>query len=61
MSLIYIPAQTTLPPLTTARSAAGTSAPTGANMIAASRAIGGVSSDPPDHAAPRLRANSCPS
>ncbi len=43
----------------TAFSAAGTSAPTGAKMIAASSGSGGVSSEPPAHAAPSSRAKSC--
>ena len=33
---MWMPAQTTVPPRSTARSAAGTSGPTGAKMIAAS-------------------------
>ena len=41
MSLMWMPAQTTVPPLALARSAAGTSAPTGAKMIAASSSSGG--------------------
>src|SRR3989304_3281052 len=41
MSLMWIPAQTTLPPLRTARSAAGTSSPAGANRSAAARSPGG--------------------
>ena len=41
MSLMWIPAQTTTPPFAVARSAAGTSAPTGAKMIAASSSSGG--------------------
>ena len=57
MSLMWMPPHTTTPPLRTARSAAGTSAPTGAKMIAASSACGGVASEPPAHTAPRLRAN----
>ena len=52
MSLMWMPPQTTTPPLRTARSAAGTSAPTGAKMIAASSARGGVASEPPAHTAP---------
>ena len=51
MSLMWIPPHTTMPPLRTARSAAGTSAPTGAKMIAASSGCGGASSEPPAHAA----------
>ncbi len=42
-----MPPQTTIPPLRTAASARGTSAPTGAKMIAASSGSGGVSSEPP--------------
>ena len=56
MSLMWIPPQTTRPPLRTARSAAGTSSPTGAKMMAASKSIGGLSSEPPVHTDPRLRA-----
>ena len=41
MSLMWVPPQTTRPPFRTAPSACGTSAPTGAKMIAASRATGG--------------------
>src|SRR5439155_792816 len=37
----------------------GTSAPTGAKMIAASSAIGGSSVEAPAHTAPRDRANLC--
>ncbi len=47
-----MPPQTTRPPLRTAASALGTSAPTGANRMAASSGSGGVSSDPPAHSAP---------
>jgi len=54
---MWIPAQTTVPPLDTAFRATGTSAPTGAKMIAASSASGGVSSEPPAQAAPHSRAN----
>ena len=42
MSLMWMPAQTTVPPGASARSAAGTSAPTGAKMIAASSGSGGA-------------------
>ena len=41
MSLMWMPAQTTEPPLTSTRRAAGTSAPTGAKRIAASSVSGG--------------------
>jgi len=37
---MWMPAQTTLPPLTTLRSAATTSGPAGAKMIAASSGSG---------------------
>ena len=47
MSLMWMPAQTTRPPLRTAPSAAGTNAPTGANRMAVSKGSGGVSSEPP--------------
>ena len=40
-------------------SAAGTSAPTGAKMMAASSVSGGASSEPPAHTAPSSRAKSC--
>ena len=39
---MWMPAQTTLPPFATAASAAGTSSPAGAKMIAASSSSGGV-------------------
>jgi len=54
------PPQTTRPPFFTARSATGTSAPTGAKMMAASSGSGGVSSDPPAQTAPSERANPAP-
>ena len=60
MSLMWIPAQTTMPPLAVAARADGTSAPTGAKMIAASSGSGGVSSDEPAQSAPRERANAWP-
>ena len=47
ISLMWIPAQTTTPPFATAASAAGTSAPTGAKMIAASSSSGGLSVELP--------------
>uniref|UniRef100_A0A0U1PBP6 Uncharacterized protein n=1 Tax=Mizugakiibacter sediminis TaxID=1475481 RepID=A0A0U1PBP6_9GAMM len=47
MSLMWMPAQTTVPPLAVAASAAGTSAPSGANRIAASSGSGGAASDAP--------------
>ena len=54
-----MPAQTTVPPLRTARSAVGTRSPTVAKMMAASSGAGGGSSDPPAHSAPRLLAKAC--
>ena len=57
MSLMWMPPQTTRPPLRNAASAAGTSAPTGANRIAASSGSGGCSSDPPAQSTPTERAN----
>ena len=59
MSLIWMPPHTTTPPLRDAFSAAGTRAPTGAKMMAASSCSGGISSEPPAHAAPSARAKSC--
>ena len=58
MSLMWMPPQTTRPPLRTARSAAGTSAPTGANRIAASSGSGGVfvGAARPDRAEPAREA-----
>ena len=56
MSLMWMPAHTTVPPLRTCLSAVGTSAPTDAKMIAASNACGGASLDPSrPHAAERAR------
>ena len=60
MSLMWIPAQTTRPPLRTAFSATGTKAPTGAKMIAQSSSCGGDSSDPPAQLAPSFCAKTCP-
>ncbi len=57
MSLMWMPAHTTTPPGPTRESASGTSAPTGAKMIAASSGRGGGSVDGPAHTAPRLNAN----
>ncbi len=57
---MWMPPQTTRPPLRNARSAAGTSAPTGANRMAASSGSGGASSEPPAHSAPRARAKAWP-
>src|SRR6266568_3851535 len=60
MSLMWIPAHTTVPPFATARSASGTSAPTGAKMMAASSSSGGTSVESPAQAAPIAHANACP-
>jgi len=49
-----MPAHTTRPPLRVAANAAGTSAPTAAKMIAASRGSGGFSSEPPAQTAPNV-------
>ena len=54
---MWIPAQTTRPPLRTWLSAVGTRAPTGAKMIAESSGSGGASSDPPAQAQPSDLAN----
>src|SRR6266511_2188464 len=59
MSLMWIPAHTTVPPFATAASAAGTSSPAGAKMIAASSSSGGLPA--PAHSAPSSRANACAS
>ena len=61
MSLMWIPAHTTLPPFATARSAAGTSSPAGAKMSAASSSSGAGPSASPAHSAPSERANACDS
>ena len=55
---MWIPAQTTRPPLRTAFSARGTKAPTGAKMMAASSGSGGACPESPAHAAPRAKAKS---
>ena len=55
MSDMWMPAQTTVPPLPRARRAAGTSSPAGAKMIAASSSSGGVPA--PAHSTPSERAN----
>ena len=52
MSLMWMPPQTTWPPLDSIASAAGTSVPTGAKMITASSSENGVSSEPPAQVAP---------
>jgi len=56
---MWIPAQTTTPPLATAASAVGTSSPTGAKMIAASSSSGGAVPVSPAHSVPSSRANRC--
>ena len=48
-----------MPPGASARSAAGTSAPTGAKMIAASSSSGGGPIASPAHSQPSERANAC--
>ena len=59
MSLMWMPPQTTVPPGRIARSAAGTSAPTGAKMIAASSASGGGCIGAAGPLAAEPRANAC--
>src|SRR5262249_7261742 len=59
MSLIWMPPQTTIPPFLVADSAAGTSAPTGAKISAASSGSGGGAVELPAHSAPSDRAKSC--
>jgi hypothetical protein len=61
MSVMWIPAQTTTPPLRTARRASGTTSPAGANTIAASSSTGGASPTAPAQEAPSARANAWPS
>src|SRR5213078_4498911 len=57
MSVMWMPAHTTVPPFTTFFSATGTSSPTGAKMIAASSGSGGAVSASPAQTAPRSSAN----
>src|ERR1044072_6950421 len=57
---MWIPAHTTRPPRSVTASALGTSAPTGAKMIAASSGSGGDSSLEPAHSQPRSRAKPWP-
>lgn len=59
ISLMWIPAQTTRPPLRAAFSATGTRSPAVTKMMAASSSSDGISSDPPAQVVPRLRANAC--
>src|SRR6266545_3416325 len=61
MSVMWIPAQTTVPPLPTARNARGTSSPTGAKMIAASSSSGGPAFVAPAQSAPSSSASACAS
>ena len=61
MSLMWMPAQTTTPPLAVAFKAAGTSCPAGAKMIAASSSSGPGPIESPAHSAPSSRANDCDS
>ena len=58
MSLIWMPPRTSVPPGTSARSAAGTRVPSGAKMIAPSSGSGGASCESPAYAAPSRSANS---
>ena len=55
---MWMPAQTTVAPFAVARSAAGTSSPTGAKMMAASSSSGAAPSESPAHSAPSSRASS---
>ena len=55
MSVMWMPAHTTVPPGASAFSAWGTSSPAEAKMIAASSGSGGCSSLPPAHVAPTVR------
>src|SRR3954454_20860306 len=60
MSLMWMPAHTTTPPGASARSAAGTSAPTGAKTIAASSSSGAGPIASPAHSAPISRRDAGP-
>ena len=60
MLVMWMPAQTTVPPGASALSAAGTSSPAEAKMIAASSGSGGSCSLPPAQTAPNERANCRP-
>lgn len=59
MSLMWMPPERTEPPLRTALSALGTSAPTGAKINAASSGSRGLASDDPAQTAPRRWAKAC--
>src|SRR5215210_3792011 len=56
MSDMWMPAQTTTPPLAVLRSAGGTSWPAGAKIMAASRGSGAGAIESPAHSAPNSRA-----
>ena len=56
---MWIPAQTTVAPFAVARSAAGTSSPAGAKMIAASSSSGAGPAESPAHSAPSSSASDC--
>lgn len=56
---MWMPAQTTVPPLRTARKAVGTSAPTGAKMSAASRLAGVATSLAAARVQPSSSAKAC--
>src|SRR5581483_6611636 len=58
MSVMWMPAQTTVPPRASAASACGTSSPAGAKMIAASSSAG-RSPAAPAHSAPSSTASDC--
>ena len=54
---MWMPAVTTVAPFAVARSAAGTSSPSGAKMMAASSSSGAGPSESPAHSAPSSRAS----
>ena len=54
---MWMPAHTTVAPLAVARSASGTSPPTGAKIRAPSSSSGGALPESPAHSAPSSRAN----
>ncbi len=58
---MWIPAHTTVPPGSTAASAAGTCSPTGANRSAASSGSGAGPDASPAHSAPSPAASACAS
>lgn len=59
LSLMWMPPQTTMPPLATALSACGTNSPTGAEIMAASSSSGGDVAASPAQTAPSDLANRC--